>query len=248
MIIDKYCRGFTLIEVAIVLLIMGFLLGALMTPMGAQRESNNIKQAKKEINTIQEAIYGFAIANGRMPCPAQPGSGAENPAGGGICNNNSRGFVPSASLGLDGNVNCDGLLLDPWGNPYRYSVTNNNAGGAATPDFTTVGDIAAVTPAALNPDIRICTTSACAANLTSEAVAVIYSMGSNWSTLGGLDETENAETTIASTCGLPDYAVGNDNTYVSHDRIEAGANQFNDIVSWISANILYAKLLAAGVL
>lgn len=241
--------GFTLIEVAIVLLIMGFLLGALITPMGAQRESNNIKLAKQEINTIQEAIYGFAIANGRMPCSAQPGSGAESFTGI-ICDNNSIGFIPSASLGIVGNVNCDGLLLDPWGNPYRYSVTNTDVnGGGASPDFTTVGDIAAVTPAALNPDIRICTTSACAANLTAEAVAVIYSMGSNWNALGGADETENSgEANIASTCGLVNYGTSNDNDYVSHGRIESGANQFNDIVSWISANILYAKLLAASIL
>lgn len=248
-IISKSCKGFTLIEVAIVLLIMGFLLGALMTPMGAQRESNKIKQVKVELKTIQESIYGFAIANGRMPCPAQPGSGAESDAGG-ACQNNSRGFVPSASLGIDGSVNCDGLLLDPWGNPYRYSVTTNNAGGAATPDFTTVADIVTLQPAGLAADIQICKNNACTAaeKLTDEAVAIIYSMGSNWSTLGGIDETENAETTIASACGLANYAMGNDDDYVSHQRVEAGANQFNDIVSWTSANILYAKLLAAGVL
>ncbi|MFW2372509.1 MAG: hypothetical protein ACN4GM_05255, partial [Gammaproteobacteria bacterium] len=82
-----------------------------------------------------------------------------------------------------------------------------------------------------------------------EAVAVIYSMGSNWSTLGGADETENAETTtIASTCGLANYAMGNNDDYVSHERVERAGQEFNDIVSWISANILYAKLLAAGVL
>lgn len=241
----KKTRGFTLIEVAIVLLIMGFLLGALMTPMGAQRENNNIKQARQELKTIQEAILGFAIANRRLPCPATPGSGLENPNTGGVCLPGFMGFVPSTSLGLDGNVNCDGLMLDPWGNPYRYSVTSVGA-----PDFTTVGEIVNVGPAALNPDIQICKDNNCVAaeKLTNKAVAVIYSMGSNWSTLGGVDETENAETTIASTCGLANYAIANDNEYVSHDRVEAGANQFNDIVSWISANILYAKLLAAGIL
>ena len=83
MMLPNRNTGFTLIEVAVVLLILGFILGAVITPMGAQRESNNIKQARAEIKTIQEALYGFAIAKSRMPCPAQPGTaGAESPAGG----------------------------------------------------------------------------------------------------------------------------------------------------------------------
>lgn len=240
-------KGFTLIEVAVVLLIIGFILGAVLTPMGAQRENINIKQARQEIKAIEEAIYGFTIAIGRMPCPAQPGGGTESPAGG-LCTSAS-GFVPSASLGIDGRVNCDGLLLDPWGNPYRYSVTQDDANGANGPDFTTASEIILLQPSGLQPDIQICTDSACGTNLTGSAVAVIFSMGSNWNTLGGADETQNAgEANIGSTCGLGNYGVSNDRDYVSHDRIETGANQFNDIVSWVSPNILYAKLLAAGIL
>lgn len=235
-------NGFTLIEVAIVLLIVGFLLGAIITPMGAQRETLRIKQAREELKMIEEALYGFVIAKQRLPCPAQPGSGSANPDAAGPCAPvNARGFVPSTTLGLTGRFNCDNLLLDPWGNPYRYSVTRSN--GRA---FTT--DIPAVGVAALTPNLRICGDAACGVVLTTEAVAVIYSMGSGWNTLGGADETENAETTIASGCGLSNYRKSSDNRYVHRDRVEAGANQFNDIVRWISPNILYAKLLAAGVL
>ena len=58
-------RGFTLIEVAIVMLILGVLLAAVITPMGAQRESNKIKMAQRELKSIEEALYGFAIASDR---------------------------------------------------------------------------------------------------------------------------------------------------------------------------------------
>lgn len=242
-------KGFSLLEVAIVLLILGFVLGGLMMPMSAQRENNNIKQARQEIKSIQQALYGFAIANTRLPCPAQPGLGTESPLGGGVCNNNSIGFVPSASLGIDGDVNCDGLLLDPWGNPYRYSVTTNDQVPVGSPDFTTAGEINNVGAATLNPDLRICTDSTCAANLTNDAVAVIYSMGGNWSNVVSNDEIQNGGegAPIPSGC-TADYGVSNDNDYVSRARVEIAGSEYDDIVSWISANILYAKLLAAGVL
>lgn len=248
MIMKKLNKGFTLIEIAIVLLIIGLLISAAIMPLGAQRDTNNIKKAREELKTIEQAIYGYAIATGRLPCPAQPGSGAEAPAGGGNCANNSIGFVPSATLGLSGKVNCDSdnLLVDPWGNPYRYSVSTSDAGGAASYDFTTGGDISAVGVATLAPDLRVCTDSACGTRLTEQAVAVVLSMGKNWSTLGGADEVENAgEANIASGCTAA-YDVAGDNDYVSHTPIETAGNEFNDIVIWISPNILYAKLLAAG--
>jgi len=241
-------NGFTLIEVAIVMLIIGVLISAAIMPLGAQRDTNNIKKVRAELKIIEEALYGFAIANsGRLPCPAQPlSAGVEDPAGGGNCSNNSIGFVPAATLGISGNVNCNNLLVDPWGNPYRYSVTTDDSGGIASPDFTTATDINTLGVAALNPDIRICTTSGCGIRLTDNAVAVIFSMGKSWSTVVSADESANAgEATLASACTAA-YDVAGDNDYVSHLPVETAGNEFDDIVTWISPNILYAKLLAAG--
>jgi len=38
-----------------------------------------------------------------------------------VCSN-AHGFVPVSSLGLVGRIDADNLLLDPWGQPYRYSA------------------------------------------------------------------------------------------------------------------------------
>lgn len=239
-------KGFTLIEMAVVLTIIAFMIGAAFMPISAQRESNNIRQAREELKMIEEALYGFAIANDRLPCPALPGAGVESLTGPGVCTN-AIGFVPSATMGISGKVNCDGLLLDPWNNPYRYSVTTSNNGGAVSPDFTTANDTTLVTPALLNPDLRICTDNSCAASLTNSAVAVVLSMGKNWPNVVSADETQNAaETTVASTCGLAAYNIGNDNDYVSRERVEIVGSEYDDIVIWISEAILYSKLLAAG--
>ena len=252
----KTSSGFTLIEVAIVLLIIGFLIGSLIVPLGAQRETLHIKQARQELKMIEEAILGYAIANGRLPCPssANVAGGNENPVGGGVCAN-SRGFIPAVTLGINGRFNCDNLLIDPWGNPYRYSVTTTSVADdpgnpVGSPDFTTFDELRFMFQdplLILNPNLTICSTSACGTNLTIDAVAVIYSMGKHWNNIVSADEIENSETTIAGTgCGLANYAISNDNRYVHRESVEIVGSEYDDIVIWISPNILYAKLLAAG--
>lgn len=242
----NYVAGFSLIEMAVVLVVMGLLIGYLILPLGVQRENRNILEARKKLQEIEEALYGFAIANDRLPCPATstPASvGAENPAGGGVCQN-PRGFVPAVTLGINGAVNCDGLLTDPWGQPYRYSVTTSAANA-----YTTAGGIQAAGMAALSAinNLQICDADGCPNVLSNNAVAVVYSIGGNWATFGSNDENQNAgEANQNSTCGLPANGMGNDDTYVSRDRSDIVGSEYDDIMIWISPNILFAKMLAAG--
>lgn len=117
-------NGFTLIEIAIVLLVVTILLGYTIAMFPVQQELKQYRQVDQEMNQVLEAIIGFAQTNGRLPCPAIPDS-AGLEAGGGTVNCTSfAGFVPVNTLGLDGDVNSDSLLMDPWGNPYRYYVTD----------------------------------------------------------------------------------------------------------------------------
>jgi len=265
-------RGFTLIEMAIVMLIIGVLIGTAILPLRAQRDSANINQARKEIKTMVEAMYGFAIANNRLPCPTLPNAGgAEQGGGAGNCidgggNDFSHGFVPSSTLGLKGSVNCDGLLVDPWGNPYRYSITMADLGGvgAAGADFDFAitnqikleKDLAANGLADVVGDLRICSNlgapcnngTAAANQVADEVIAIIFSMGKHWTNLSA-DEQENAgeaNTSVASTCGLPDYPLGNDRFFYASNSVEVAGSEFDDIVEWLSTSVLYAKLLAVG--
>lgn len=252
-------QGFTLIELAIVFVIIAALLSYTFMPLRAQLETANIKKAKAKLAEIEEALYGFAIANGRLPCPTIPGNnGIENPdTTTDYCAGNAAiagyiGFVPSTTLGIKGEVNCDGLLSDPWGRPYMYSVSNSDISGAG--DFVIFDGIKlAGGPTAVAPDIKICNdlTKNCNNGVgtfsTDEAVAIIFSMGSR-ARANSTDEDENAGegAAIASTCGLPAYQIGSDRYYYSASRVEVAGQEFDDIVSWISPNILYAKLLQAG--
>lgn len=105
-------HGFTLIEMAIVVLILGLLLGSILIPLSTQILNERIKSTTKNIHRIQDAIIGFAVINKRLPCPDTNGSGTENTP----CTN-SEGNVPWQTLGVG--------QFDAWGRPFRYRIDNN---------------------------------------------------------------------------------------------------------------------------
>lgn len=235
-------RGFSLVEMAVVLIILGFVLGALLMPLQAQRNQLFQTQTESTLDTARKALLGYAQSQGHLPCPATAGSGgAEQPLGGGSCSQQV-GFLPAATLGIQP-VDSNGFAVDGWNNPIRYAITQKNtSGGAATPDFTTANEMANIGISTLAPDIRVCATSTAASctatiNLTNNAVAIIYSLGATGSQAsGGADETENLNA-IASV----------DTVFVSHEARANDINgEFDHLMVWISPYVLYSAMIEAG--
>lgn len=242
-----FAKGFTLIETAVVLLILGLVLGGLITAIGQSTESNRRSDAQALINRVEEALYGFAQANGRLPCPASNVSnGIEAPAGGGACSfNGGHGFVPAATLGLQGRVNADGLLLDPWSNPLRYSVAQLVSGGNRAFTSQTGMESLFANPATLvaGPTLlRVCNDAACTplpARILADTIpAVVISMGANWNAFASADEVSNAGNVVVG-----GYRLTNTNTFVSR---EYNDTDFDDIITWISPHVLFSRLVTAG--
>jgi len=240
--------GFTLVEMAIVLVIVGLMLSGLMMSLSQTTENTRRSDAKSQLAEVEEALFGFAQTNGRLPCPAIPNPtaptlpGAESPAGGGTSCTRQHGFVPSATLGLKGAVNADGLLLDPWGNPLRYSVTNT----AGTWDFTRTGQMKSVGIAALAPDLRVCREAACTNVIVDKIPAVVLSMGKNWAAFSSAEELGNAGEGGTTVGGGPSgitYRIASNTNFVSSDYSDVN---FDDILTWISPSILYTRMIAAG--
>lgn len=245
---SKTTDGFTLIETAVVMLILGLVLGGLITAIGQSTENNRRSDAQALINRVEEALYGFAQANGRLPCPASNVSnGAELPAGGGICTfNGGHGFVPAVTLGLQGRINADGLLLDPWSNPLRYSVSSLLSGGNRA--FTSQAGLRSLfssDPSDLvaGPTLlRVCNAVACtplpARELANTVPAVVLSMGANWNAFTSADEVSNAGNVI-----IGGYRLTNTTTFVSREYNDAN---YDDIISWLSPHVLFSRLVTAG--
>ena len=120
--------GFSLLEIAIVLGILG-LLFALFTGMSA----NLISQQKREqtrtrLANIDTALTLFVSQYKRLPCPADgrlpsdnPGAGQENPAPPPTtncgANKQQYGVVPWRALGLSASD-----IEDGWGGRFTYRV------------------------------------------------------------------------------------------------------------------------------
>ncbi len=244
-------RGFTLLELTVVVLIMGLLLGSLMVPLSAQRENARVREAREQLDTVRDAIEGFALVNGFLPCPATPSSNGSAAGVAGGCSA-QHGFVPSTTLNLNGRRNDDNLLLDPWGSPLRYSVSDSDANGNGSWDFVTAGEMRDITVSGLQPDLLVCSSStgasasACGSpnnTLTDGVPMVLHSLGSDWSGFSSPDQLENVG---ATTSGAGAYPVNADDVFVTRQFNDAPGDEFDDLVTWMPPNVLYGRLVAAG--
>ena len=222
-------QGFTLVELAIVLVIVALLTSGLLMGITAQRASAENSDAQRQLDNIREALTGFAMANGRLPCPANPALTAADPAVGtedrantsSPCNR-TFGVVPWVTLGLP--------EFDLWGRRFTYFASSSFSGPVPA------GALASFTLSTLG-NANIKDSAGATADIASNLPAVVVSHGSNG--LGGWrqdgtqfgvaagDELENANSTLTFVSRLP------------------GSN-FDDLVTWIAPGILMAKMVAAG--
>ena len=269
-------KGFTLVEIAIVLLIVTILLGYTVALFPRQQELKQYREVDRKMDEVIAAIVGFAQVNGRLPCPAIPNSAGVEDGGGAAECNNFGGFVPVNTLGISGRLNADSLLLDPWGNPYRYYVSSSDFDdGGGVGDFVVNGEMQQVglvstVPPYLDLDGQfiICDQGDLTLNDICDAPAVevfgnalgvggpyagapfvLISHGKNWSEAAAGDELVNMGATALPNgpAGLPyplkDVSAG-ETTFVR--RITGFADDFDDVVKWVSPNILYSKMIEAG--
>lgn len=240
---DPAQSGFTLTELAVVLVIVGLLIGGMLIPLGAQDELRRVAETQKTLADIRDALTGYAIANDRLPCPARATSNgfADPPAAAPCHANSSNGFVPAATLGITP-TDSAGFAIDAWGNRIRYVLTTSN--GSAFSDIGIRGYYLANANTLPASDVRVCASATpisgtkCASpettnTLTNNAVAVIFSVGRNGGDGGGADEAIN---------------LGANPIFVYHPPTPSGSanGEFDDIVTWISPNILYNRMVAAG--
>lgn len=232
-------NGFTLIEMAVALFIIILVLGSILVPLATQVEQRQISDTEKTLAEIREALLGFAVANGYLPCPDKttalagggtPNDGIEDVTVGGICVAANEGNVPWVTLGVG--------ATDVWGNRFRYQVHSSFSSRAP----------AAGSPFSLtsNANIRICSTAGCTANWTTDAVAVVISLGKNG--LGAVNAGTGATNPAPLAGSDEERNAAGPSEFMSRTRTTADSavGEFDDIVVWLSKHVLVNRMVAAG--
>jgi len=243
--------GFTLTELAVVFAIIGFLLATAMYTLSAQTEQRNFEETRRRLEAARELLLGFAIVNGRLPCPATAASSADEALTAGACTSPYGGWLPARTIGFQ-IADVGGYAVDPWGARIRYAVSatalTGCAGTSTLPHFTNRTNLRTNGITCQPNDLVVCrsatgiTAADCgpAANaLTNQTtvVAVVFSVGRNSTSIGsgGIDEAAN---------------INGDGVFVSHPQAPVGATngEFDDQLLWLTVGEFHGKLIAAGVL
>lgn len=256
--------GFSLIEMAIVLLILGLLLGGVMALIGPQRDVQMVKDTEAEIQRTQEALIADAMSRpqGNLRCPDVGNAGQEGPRSVVDCVSNE-GWVPFAVIGGVGRQ-------DAWGNRLRYRVVPiySRLAGLPNPSYRLDTDLGTLSPPPPLPlidrrTLAVCnstTPAACAeGDVATNVVAVIISHGRNgWGSRNretgllraqptGADELENTNGRNPADTADAGNTVTN-RRFISHVPSPAGspAGEFDDIVGWVPQGLFHSKMIAAG--
>jgi general secretion pathway protein G len=107
-------RGFTLLELLVVMVIIGLLAGFVAPRYFAQVGKSQVKVARAQIDGLDKALEQYRIDVGHLPTTEQ-GLAALNTA-------------PQGELNWAGPYLKKAVPLDPWGKPYIYVEpgTHNN--------------------------------------------------------------------------------------------------------------------------
>lgn len=214
------CRGFTLIELAIVMAIAGLMLVGAVRLLGGQLDHSRIKATRERLLGAEDALIAYYATNTRLPCPADGALSAADadygraqPETSGPCAGLAAAnqVLPWRTLGLQ-----EDQSYDAWQRRLGYHVSDplTTAGAAALGDLS-VRDGASSVPGT--------------SELTPAAAFVVVSHGENG--LGAWLPSSQRKTTA----GIPVHEAENADgaePFVDRALSEAVGAEFDDMVLW----------------
>ncbi len=226
--------GFTLIELAVALVIITLLVGGVLLATRVQLTQRQTSETRQALEETREALLAYAAANGRLPCPASsgvPGRGSEDCSASAPKPATLRGLVPWEELGI--------RAIDGWNRRLGYIVTQNLTSTGIT--LATQGSVV-ISAGTATGNLSLASSGAVAAAVWSLGANGNFGTLSDGTILPGADASadEQANNTAKGTVN---------NTIVSRDESQnptAPGGTFDDQVIWVSRFMLFSRMMTAG--
>lgn len=252
MLIKKQ-SGFTLIEIAVVLVIIGLFMGSFIGTFASRIDTTRRAETVDEMEVIKQALYGYAVSDAvaHLPCPdcrtaaCVSGGIAANDGledrNGAVCDVDVADVDVTAGTIPIGNLPWRTLGLgyaDAWDNRYSYWASSSVTDSTANLQLDGAMDTATINTR----------TGTNLTEVSDKAVAIIMSHGKNGfsavSTQGGIQANPPAAN-IDELGNLDD-----DLNFVSRPKTDEGVaaaiGAFDDLFVWISEYELKARMIEAG--
>ena len=216
--------GFSLIELAIVMFVLGILGSGMIATLDAQLRVRDYRETEQTLGRVELALEGFVVANGaRLPCPDADGDGVADPASAGRADlpcEVVEGGLPWKTLGVG--------RVDAWGQGFRYRPDGAfvAAGGIPLPPSTADGIV--VFDAERGARLTLSNPDAPA--------AVVLSCGRNRAADGA-----NVRRAVRREVGCGSSFTPSKRYAYGRPRVD-----FDDVTLWVSRNTLLARLVSAG--
>lgn len=214
-------QGFTLTELAVVLVIVSLLMGGLLIPLGAQQEIEKRRATEQQLNNIRETLIAFGTVNLRLPCPDTNNDGLEDVP----CTGNAvqDGGLPWKTMAI--------AELDAWGGNWRYRIERGYANAITLKSLILQNgdDCFGLNSAFPGDCLDIRNNAGTRLNSDSEhPIAIIYSTGPNRQADGHNASYEAAR--------------ANEPIYQS----DVPSTSFDDLLIWVNRSSLITTLIARG--
>ncbi len=256
--------GFTLTEIAVVLLIVGLLLGGMLYTYSAQVDQSNRLETQRRLESAKDLLIAYAIVNGRLPCPASTSGSTPSHSGdtSTACTEPFTGFLPGSTIGFQP-VDASGFALDSWNNRLRYAISQTIVSGTV-PHFTNSTNLKSNGVSTQPNDLVICVSStgttplsvpspSCGTSISvtnqKTLAAIVLSPGKNGASLTTGRADENINNKQIGPPANANHALFVYRPYAGiKSDIESRLEEFDDQMVWIPAGQLYARLISAGIL
>lgn len=249
-----FSRGFSLVELSVVVLVIGIIMTMGIGAWTANLENQSYAATAQRQAAIKDALGGYLRRNNRLPCPDNDFTAPDGVENRTTANDPTTacstrfGILPYVSLGLARDA-----VRDGWGNFFSYHVSNNtntpNSGGSWSDnrDWTISANFRSGNTGTLTVNDRNgATVTAIATGVVATVVSHgrngfgAYSTGGTRNTLpaAGTDELDNTNGTADTTYFRREATTD--------DAATGGA--FDDQVLFLTANDLLEPLFRDGTL